>query len=244
MNIQFRIDKFSFRKANFKSKILKLLLFIVLGLIALQLPVNGLFGADVKFTAFDFVAPVFGAFLGLGFGMFAVLAASLINIFVNDAVLNTASIVRVITPLFAIMYFSSLRANRSKLLLAIPLLAILSFNLNSVGRSVWYYSLFWIIPLLMWKFRERFLFARALGATFTAHAVGGAIWVWAFNLPASVWQGLIPVVALERSIMAFGICASYILMNNVLAYLSSKRLLPAAIGFDKNYVLRTKNSKA
>jgi len=79
---------------------------------------------------------------------------------------------------------------------------------------------------------------RSLGATFTAHAVGGAIWIWVFNLPAAVWISLIPVVIMERGIFALGISASYILMNNVLAYLSSKKLIPIGITLDKKYLLK------
>jgi len=82
------------------------------------------------------------------------------------------------------------------------------------------------------------LLARALGATFTAHSIGGAIWIWVFNLPAAVWVSLIPIVVIERGIFALGISASYILMNNILAYLAKKRLLTAGFSVDKKYILQ------
>ena len=68
---------------------------------------------------------------------------------------------------------------------------------------------------------------RSLGATFTAHSVGGAAWIWAFNLPATVWQGLIPIVIQERLLFALGIAASYLVMKYVLSFLIAKKLLPS-----------------
>ncbi|KKR78374.1 MAG: hypothetical protein UU23_C0001G0138 [Candidatus Curtissbacteria bacterium GW2011_GWA1_40_9] len=216
-----------------KEKIASLVIFSLIGFAAMQMPINSLMGANVKFTMFDLFAPVFGSFLGLWFGFAAVILAQIINAFATQVTINTAVLVRTITPLFAIWYFS----RKDKSLLLVPFLAILSFNFNPVGRSVWYFSLYWLIPVIAWRFRDRFLFAKALGSIFSAHAVGGAIWIWAFNLPASVWQGLIPVVALERSIMALGVCASYILMSNVLAYTKNKNILKQTV-IDKKYLLR------
>ena len=224
--------------AGMKSKILFVLIFIVLGFILLRIPVNNLAGSGVKFTLFDLFAPIAGSFLGTGLGIASVLVISIVNILVHGASFSDrGTIIRLFPTLFAVVYFS-LKHKRSRWILAVPLLAILSFNLNPVGRSVWYYSLFWLIPILFWKFRERFLLARSLGATFTAHAVGGAIWIWAFNLPAAVWVSLIPVVIVERTIFALGISASYILVNNVLAYLSSKKLLPSGVSFNQKYLIK------
>ena len=90
----------------------------------------------------------------------------------------------------------------------------------------------------MWPLSKKSLAAKALGSTFTAHAAGGAVWIWAFNLPAPVWISLIPIVALERGIFALGICASYVVFNNFFALLSKKSLLTGAFSFDKNYVLK------
>ena len=66
----------------------------------------------------------------------------------------------------------------------------------------------------------------------------GAIWIWAFSLPAVVWRGLIPVVILERSIFTFGIAASFILMTNALSYLSSKKLLRSPLSLEKKFILK------
>ena len=60
----------------------------------------------------------------------------------------------------------------------------------------------------------------SLGATFTAHAIGSVAFLYALNLPAAVWIGLIPVVFLERGLFAIGTWASYLVFNSVLSRLT------------------------
>ncbi|OGE41589.1 hypothetical protein A3A45_03280 [Candidatus Daviesbacteria bacterium RIFCSPLOWO2_01_FULL_36_8] len=96
---------------------------------------------------------------------------------------------------------------------------------HPIGREVPQYTLFWLIPFIAYRYRSN-LYMRSLGATFTAHSVGGLMWIWAFNLPASVWQGLIPVVASERLLFAAGIAVSFVLVSKALSYLQSKKILP------------------
>lgn len=220
---------------------------MVVGFIALQIPVNVLVGAKVKFTLFDLFAPISGAFLGSPLGIFAVIAMQIVNLIIhgfanidNSSIFKLAATLRFLPLAFGVWYFSLSRkkAGNSKLILLVPLLSIIAFNLHPVGRTVWFYSLFWFIPLFVWPLRQRFLVARSLGSTFTAHAIGGAVWIWAFNLPAVVWISLIPVVILERSVFALGISASYIFLNNILALLAKNRILASVFSFDKKYVLR------
>ena len=181
-------------------------------------------------------------FLGSIWGVLAVFLMQVGNfVFHGISNIDKGSVIRLVPTLFAVVYFSAVGKSKfsGKRLLLIPTLSILAFNIHPIGRTVWFYSLFWLIPIVVWPFRERFLLLRSLGATFSAHAVGGAIWIWAFNLPAAVWVGLIPVVILERSIFALGISASYILMNNVMGYLGSRRLLPRGVTVNKKYLLRS-----
>ncbi len=113
-----------------------------------------------------------------------------------------------------------------------PVAAIALFWANPVGRQAWTFALFWIIPIVAYIKRD-ILFFRSLGATFTAHAVGGAAWIWGMNLPASVWNGLIPVVAFERISFALGITASYVVLSYVLGFLAERKLVPSGIHFEK-----------
>jgi len=199
---------------NLKKQFILTAILTVLGLVALQIPFTRLLGANVRFTLFDFLAPTFGAFLGILPGVIAVLLIQLVNILLQGiATINLGSILRLFPILFAVLYFSKKRAVN----VIVPMLAIVAFNLHPIGRSAWQYSLFWLIPIAAHFFRKN-LFVRSLGATFTAHAVGGALWVWAFGLNREMWLSLIPQVAMERAVMAGGITVSYLVISKAIAF--------------------------
>lgn len=225
--------------SNFKNKIVFLAIFGVLGFLLLQLPVNNLIGTKARLTSFDMFYPVSGAFLGGVWGIFAVSLMQLLNLaFHGFGGVKTTSIlalfatIRLLPMIAGVLVFSK----SGKKTLAIPAIAILTFLANPVGREAWYFALFWVIPFAAWPFRNRFLVARSLAATFASHAVGGAVWVWAFPTTAVYWTMLIPIVALERSIFTFGISASYILTNNVAYFLRSKKLLPSGLDVNEKYL--------
>lgn len=208
-------------------------LFVILGLVTLQIKLSNLVGSKVSFTVFDAFGPTAGAFLGPLGGTAAVLLMQVFNFFIHGArVVDAGTYIRFIPPLFAVLYFS----RKTKLNILIPLLAIVSFNVNPVGRSVWYYSLYWLIPIVCYFWRDRSLLTKSLGATFTAHAVGGAIWIHVFALPKAVWVGLIPIVAAERLLFAVGIAVMYVLINNLVNVLVQKRFLPEGLPVNPKYV--------
>lgn len=192
----------------------------------MQVPFNKLVGSNVSFTLFDFFAPIAGAFLGPVYGIASVLGVMITNNLVKDVPWTTGAIIRLFPTLFAVYYFSMIAKKEGRWILAIPTAAMFVFLAHPNGREVPYYTLFWVIPAVAYRFRKNLLM-RSLGATFTAHSVGGMMWIWAFNLPASVWQSLIPVVIAERALFAVGIAASFVVVKWTLSYLSSKKLLPS-----------------
>jgi len=217
-----------------KKNVLFIVIFVVLGFIALQIPVAQLEGSKAKFMVYDTFAPVAGSFIGSLPGVVAVFLMQFVNFLVHGAVVqDIGTIIRFLPMLFAVLYF----AQKGKFNLIIPVLAIIIFVIHPIGRTVWYFALFWTIPIIAYFFRDRFLLARALGATFTAHAVGGALWIWVFALPAPVWISLIPVVAMERALFALGICVSFVLVNNLLAFLEKKDILNLGFVIDQKYLL-------
>lgn len=213
--------------SDFQKKSLFLAIFSIVGFILLQIPFSKLVGSTISFTLFDFFAPIAGAFLGPVLGIISVLAVEIVNVFIKNTPLNTVSIIRLFPLLFASLYFalSSKNQKYSKYVLIIPLFCIVAFIANPVGRSVWYYSLFWLIPVIAY-FKRDVLLIRSLGATFTAHAIGGAAWIWALNLPANIWQALIPVVISERLLFAIGIALSFLAVKHTLSFLISRKYLP------------------
>src|SRR3989338_3247734 len=185
-----------------KRNLLFIGIFAVLGFLVLQVPVATLVGSKAKFSLFDAFGPIAAAFIGTVPGLVAVFLMQLGNFVAHGAdILDAGTIIRFFPMLFAAVYF----ARKSRFDWIVPVLAIIAFNLHPIGRSAWVYSLFWLIPIFAHFGRHNSLFVRSLGATFTAHAVGGALWVWTFGLSKAIWLSLIPVVAVERFLFAVGI---------------------------------------
>lgn len=217
-----------------KKNLLFIAIFAIVGFIALQIPVAQLEGSRVTFTIYDAFAPIASSFVGSIPGVTAVFLMQFFNFLVHGAHIEDAgTIIRFFPMLFAVLYF----AKKGKLNLIIPAVAILAFVVHPIGRDVWYFSLFWTIPIVAYFLRDRFLFARALGSTFTAHAIGGALWIWTFSLPAPVWDSLIPVVAIERLLFALGITGSFVLVNNLLCLLEKKYILNLGFHIDQKYLV-------
>ncbi len=209
-------------------------IFTLIGSIALQIPVAQSAGSKVQFTVYDAFAPIAGAFIGTIPGVIAVFLMQLFNFLVHGAhIVDTGTIVRFFPMLFAALYF----AKKGKLNIIVPIIAIVAFVAHPIGRTVWYYALFWIIPMVTYFLRDRFLLARALGATFTAHAVGGALWIWVFSLPAPIWNSLIPVVVVERILFTLGMAGSFLLVNNLLGLLEKKHLLNLGFRVNQKYLI-------
>lgn len=211
--------------SKIQKKLFFLALFIILGFISLQIPFNKLAGSNVSFTLFDFFAPIAGAFLGPVYGIGSVLAVEVGNNLIKHTPWTNGSIIRLFPTLFAVYFFASIQKKSGKWILSIPALAIAAFLVHPEGIKVPYYTLFWVIPFIAYRFRKN-LYMKSLGATFTAHSVGGALWIWTFNLKAAVWNGLIPVVIGERLLFAAGITASFVIVKYTLGFLASKKLLP------------------
>lgn len=209
-------------KKTYRQKFIFTGLLILLGLISLQIPFTRLLGANVRFTLYDFIAPTLGVFLSTVPGILTVLLIQLFNILIHpNSLTGFGSIIRIFPVLFAVFYFNKKRSIN----LLIPITAMLIFLSHPVGRSSWQYSLLWLIPVFAHYFRKN-LFIRSLGATFTAHSVGGALWVWAFGLTREMWLALISQTLLERTLMAGGITVSYYALVKLFNFLKAKKILP------------------
>lgn len=193
--------------------------FVVLGIILMQIPFTPLVGAKANFTFFDFYGPIISGFLGSIPGMLTVLAMQIINWAWHGFQTNAATIIRFFPMLFAVLYFSK----KQKWTLAIPVVAMITFWAHPEGRQAWYFPVYWLIPIVAYFWHDKFVLARALGTTFAAHSVGGALWIWTFNTKAAVWLGVIfPVVWKERGLMAIGITLSYLAFNALFKLLDKK----------------------
>jgi len=228
---------------NFSKKILFVLFFAILSFIGFQINFSKLVGAENQyFNFFQFFGPMAGSFLGPFFGAISVFLAEIANYVLLGKTFDLINIIRLFPMIFAAIYFSLnasklQKINASKILsIIIPLIAITAFVLHPIGRQVWFFSLYWLIPIIALFFQKNLLI-KSFGATFTAHAVGGALWIYTVPMSAEQWIALIPIVAFERTIFAIGIALSFIIMTNVLARIEAITKTKA-INLELKYVLR------
>lgn len=207
------MKKINLKKAGFIAA------FILIGFGAMQVPFSKIIGSDLKFSLFDFYGPIAAAFVGSIWGLVTVLAMEVVNWIWHGFAVDTATIIRFFPMLFAVLYF----AKKSRLILLVPAIAMIAFWLHPEGRGAWYYAFYWLIPIAMYFLYDKFLLARALGTTFTAHCVGSTLFLYALNLKTAVWISLIPVVWKERVLMAVGIMLTYLLFNYALSFIFAKK---------------------
>jgi hypothetical protein len=122
----------------------------------------------------------------------------------------------------ASLYFGAMNSNKRNrfLVTIIPIVAIFAFILHPIGREVWYFSMFWLIPIIAIFFPQKFrIFSVALGATFIDHAVGSVLYLYTMNIPAGAWILAIPQVMRERLSFGIGILLSYFLLKTLVIQL-------------------------
>ena len=206
-----------FKKIFTKKRVIFLAIFTILALVAKQINFSPLIGTENQsFTLFQFFGPIAGTFLGSIFGIIAVLGAELIDFFIVGKEATWINIFRLAPMLFAVYYFGSKKKNLN---IIVPLIAMILFIIHPVGRQAWIYSLFWTIPIIARLLPNKYAYSvplRSLGATFTAHAIGSALFIWSIPTTPGMWLTLIPVTAFERLMFALGIGISYISFNALL----------------------------
>lgn len=222
-------------KSNLLHKILFVVLFTIIGYILLQFPFTKIMGSSQAFTGFDFFAPMSGGFLGGIPAAISVIAVRFFNTIFHHQPFDITNIVRLFPMAFAAIYFG-LKSEQKWFKILVPAICMILFWLNPNGRQAWFFALYWLIPIVC-AFKADRLILKSLGSTFTAHAVGSVTFLYAFNLPASVWIALIPVVAVERGLFASGIWASYTIFNTGLNYLLSRKINLSGLRISKRYSL-------
>lgn len=213
-----------------------LVIFSVLAFVGDRINFSKLVGAENQFfTLFQFFGPVAGAFLGPIVGVLSVLIAEVASKLYMNSSWDILTILRLAPMLFAAWYFG---AKKDKIIYLVPILAILAFVAHPVGRQVWYFSLFWTIPIIVKLLPKKYsdkAFLKSLGATFTAHSVGGAMWNYLVPMSPAAWIALIPIVIFERALFALGITLSFVSLNTLLDKLDTKTK-SGYINIDKKYV--------
>ncbi|MFH0972045.1 MAG: hypothetical protein V1835_05780 [Candidatus Micrarchaeota archaeon] len=224
--------------------ILFIALFSIAVLIADQVKFSAVWGAPNQyFTLFQFIGPIAGGFIGAIAGTVSVLFAELISFFYLGKEFNFLNLIRLTPMLFATYYFAkfgSKKAIRGNYAILAPLAAILLFIAHPIGGEAWYFSMFWLIPIIAALYFEKNLAARSLGATFTAHSIGSVVWLYTMPTTAAFWAALVPIVMFERMVFAAGIGVSFVSFNTLLSKLEQKIPSSSFIGIDRRYVISGK----
>lgn len=219
------------------KRILFFALFSVLVLIASQINFSAVWGAEGQFfTLFQFFGPIAGSFLGPFIGAGSVLIAQLAEKVLFGKAFDFIALFRLTPMIFAAIYFGLYAKKKFNFTAVIPLIAMALFVIHPVGQQVWFYSLYWLIPVLAAVFSKR-LFFRSLGATFTAHSIGSVVWLYTIPSTPVLWLALIPIVAVERLAFALGISVSFVAFTTVLAKLENY-IPQKVLSVDKRYTLK------
>lgn len=191
------------------------------------------------FTLFQFMGPIAGGFLGASAGALSVLLAEIISFIYLGKAFELINVLRLAPMLFAAIYFAAYSKGRFAQA-AVPIACMALFMLHPVGSQAWQYSLYWLIPAIALMLPER-LFLRSLGSTFTAHSIGGIIWLYLIPTTPAFWMALIPIVAFERILFALGISGSYIAFNTLFSRFEAAAK-SGMVAIDRRYVLMAQKS--
>ncbi len=104
----------------------------------------------------------------------------------------------------------------------IPLLCMILFITHPIGSQAYLYSFYWIIPTVIAFINPNSMFFRALGSTFTAHAVGSIMYLYSASLAPNIWLSLIPIVWAERLIFASTMTAFYYAASAIGKFISNQ----------------------
>jgi len=78
--------------------------------------------------------------------------------------------------------------------------------------------------MILYFVKSKNVFIASLSSTFVAHAVGSILYLYSTNMADSQWLALIPVVAFERFVAAFGIALFYVTIKGIVVLCVNKYL--------------------
>jgi len=200
-------------------KIFFSILFAALFIVLSKTKMFPILGTEFNFSMAVMFGPALGGLLGMNLGVATIVLSQVIGTAAGlYTIKDTLSLLVFFPILFGSVYFA--RSFKSdKKLTVIPLLMMAAFLANPIGRQVWFYSLYWLIPVAVIQFKDRIdaalrhpvarTYSYALGTAFVDHAVGSVMYLWAFSIPAEMWIAAMPIALFERLLIALGITFSF-----------------------------------
>lgn len=195
------------------KKLFSIFLPIIAALVAC-LPFNYIVGSKAALFSYStMVIPALGSCYSLVYVIFYIFSKSLFS--------YKFSYLFFIHRLPLICATRALQSRNIKFFVGLPTLSMILFCMHPVGSQVVYYSWYWFIPMIIYAFVQDSIYSRALAASFVAHAVGSVIWLYTGNIPAETWTMLIPLVAVERLLIAIGMVAFVYVFRSIQSLVSS-----------------------
>ncbi len=207
-------------KREFFVKMFYTFFFMMTIIVLSKIKLQPIFGTPSRFSLLAMFAPIVPYFTGISWGFIAIFGARILQFIIGISTVKDLFSYLIFMPVFfGGIYFARL-FKKEKGLVLIPIISIILFNLHPIGRVVWYYSMFWLIPIAItllqpWirkltRLRDLpTIYIYALASTFIDHAVGSVMFLYYLNIPAIYWNMAIPYVPFERAIYAIGITIFY-----------------------------------
>lgn len=170
------------------------------------------------FSVASIAVPLTGVFGGVRLIAATYLLRAL-GTYVATGIIPIVFLVYHIPSFFASWYWCS---SRRGLKAALPIVLMIAFVVHPLGPQVWPYATYWIIPFVIAVAGVSTPFFKAIGSSFIAHAVGSVLWIYTVPLEPAVWLGLIPVVAVERFIIAVGMTGIFYGVNYLITALQRR----------------------
>ena len=195
-------------------------IFSFLFLVLTKIKFAPILGTKMKFSLGVFFGPTLAKIFGISYGTGIIIFAQLIGLLFGVYKIKATKDFFTFFPIiFAGIYFAKIFKGEKKLVF-IPLICILLFILHPIGSKVWFYSLFWLIPIFITVFKENLdrilripvfkIYGYSLGSAFVDHGVGSVIYLYLLRIPANFWIEAIPHTILERLLIAGGISFFYL----------------------------------
>ena len=155
-------------------------------------------------------------------GYHASLVYVILSVFTKGLLFSHISLFYGIYRLPVVIATLALQKRDWKTSVFLPLVAIILFCMHSIGCEVFYYSWYWFIPMIIYYFVADTLVSRALSASFIAHAIGSVIWLYCKNIPVEAWIALMPIVPIERVVIAAGMLSFVYIFQAISCFDNSK----------------------
>jgi len=224
-------------------------MFMMAVIVFSKIKLHPIFGTNTSFSLLAMFAPIIIYFTGPFLGALVIYGARIIQIIIGISKTGTYFSYILYTPLFLAGFYFSKMFKKTKYEVLIPILTIVLFLIHPIGRAVWYYSLFWVIPIIISLNKKRIIkltrkkdiptiYLYSIASTFIDHAVGSIMYLYYLNIPASYWIMAIPFVPFERMIYALGIMLSYLFIRNAIR--AFRRVIRIELRIEEEVILREK----